>query len=85
MTGYVPVRGEDTQVIALPVHGEFLTLAQALKLAGLADSGGQAKHLIRSGAIRVNGDVAIQPGKKLHRGDRFGTADGEEWLLTEGA
>ena len=70
-------------MIALPVQGEYLTLAQALKLAGLSASGGQAKHLIRSGAIRVNGDVATQPGKKLHRGDRFGTTDGQEWLLTE--
>jgi ribosome-associated protein len=67
----------------LAVQGDFLTLAQAVKIAGLAETGGQAKHLVRSGAIRVNGAVALQPGKKLVRGDRFGTALGQEWLLTE--
>jgi ribosome-associated protein len=70
-------------MISLAVHGDYLTLAQAVKMAGLAESGGQAKHLVRSGAIRVNGEVATQPGKKLRRGDRFGTGNGQEWLLTE--
>jgi ribosome-associated protein len=70
-------------MIALPLRGEYLTLAQAVKVAGLADSGGQAKHLVRSGAIRVNGAVATQPGKKLVAGDRFETADGQQWVLTE--
>jgi ribosome-associated protein len=70
-------------MIPLPLHGEYLTLAQAVKVAGLADSGGQAKHLVRSGAIRVNGEVAMQPGKKLVPGDRFEIADGQQWVLTE--
>jgi hypothetical protein len=33
--------------------------------------------------IQVNGQVVTQPGKKLVRGDRFGTSDGQEWTLTE--
>jgi ribosome-associated protein len=70
-------------MIPLAVQGDALTLAQAVKIAGLAESGGQAKHLVRSGAIQVNGEVVTQPGKKLVYGDRFGTADGQEWLLTE--
>ena len=64
-----------------PLQGDSITLAQAVKVAGLADTGGQAKQLVRSGAIHVNGEVATQPGKKLVRGDRFGTADGQEWTL----
>ena len=64
-----------------PLQGDSITLAQAVKVAGLADTGGQAKHLVRSGAVRVNGTVVTQPAKKLVRGDRFGTADGQEWTL----
>ena len=67
----------------LTVRGDYVTLAQAVKIAGLADTGGLAKQLVRSGLIWVNGAVATQPGKKLHPGDRFQTADGQEWILTE--
>jgi ribosome-associated protein len=67
---------------SLPLRGEFVTLAQAVKIAGLAETGGQAKLLVRNGAIRVNGTVVMQPGKKLLRGDRFQSADGQEWILT---
>ena len=66
----------------LPLRGDHITLAQALKAAGLADTGGQAKHLVRSGAVRVNGVVETQPGRKLHAGDRFGSAESEEWVVT---
>jgi ribosome-associated protein len=70
-------------MMPIPLRGPFVTLAQAVKVAGLADSGGQAKHLVRGGAIRVNGQVVTQPGKKLLQGDRFQSADGQEWILTE--
>jgi ribosome-associated protein len=66
----------------LPLRGEFVTLAQAVKVAGLAETGGQAKLLVRNGAVRVNGTVVTQPGKKLLRGDRFQSADGQEWIVT---
>jgi ribosome-associated protein len=66
-----------------PLRGAFVTLAQAVKVAGLADTGGQAKVLVRSGAVRVNGAVVTQPGKKLLLGDRFQSEDGQEWIVTE--
>lgn len=65
----------------LPLRGDHVTLAQALKIVGLADSGGQAKHLIRQGGFLVNGVPEVQPGRKLRAGDRFGTA-GQEWTVT---
>jgi ribosome-associated protein len=70
-------------MIPFPLRDDHVTLAQAVKVVGLADSGGQAKHLVRSGAIAVNGEVVTQPGRKLHRGDRFQLAGNEEWILTE--
>jgi ribosome-associated protein len=65
----------------LPLRGEHITLAQAVKVVGLAASGGQAKHLVREGAVRVNRVVETQPGRKLRAGDRFGSADGPEWTV----
>jgi len=46
-----------------------ITLAQFLKKLQLADSGGAAKHLARSGIATVNGAAEIRPGRKLHAGD----------------
>ena len=65
----------------LTLHGESITLAQAVKAAGLADSGGQAKHLVRDGGVRVNGVVETRPGRKLVRGDRFQVGDADPWTL----
>ena len=68
----------------LPLRGETITLAQALKVVGLAGSGGQAKHLVRNGNVCVNGVVETQPGRKLRAGDRFGPAEGPEWIVVAG-
>jgi ribosome-associated protein len=67
----------------LTLQGDHITLAQAVKAAGLAGSGGQAKQLVRSGAVSVNGTVETQPGRKLHAGDRFAVAGGAEWSITQ--
>ena len=65
----------------LPLRGVHITLAQAVKAAGLADSGGHAKHLVREGTVTVNGAVATQPGRKLVQGDRFRVGAGPEWTI----
>ena len=48
---------------------ETIKLDQFLKLAQIVDSGGQAKHLIQAGYVRVNGEVETRRGRKLHHGD----------------
>jgi ribosome-associated protein len=68
-------------VPTLNLRGEHITLAQALKAAGLAGTGGQAKHLIREGQATVNGVPEKQPGRKLVAGDRFALALGAEWTV----
>jgi ribosome-associated protein len=69
--------------VATPIilRGEHITLAQAVKLAGLAETGGQAKHLVRSGEVRVNGATLDRPGHKLVAGDRLSDAAGHEWVI----
>jgi ribosome-associated protein len=67
------------------IHGDHITLAQALKEAGAVGSGGQAKHLVRSATVVVNDTVETRPGRKLVAGDRFRVGDGEEWLVQRGS
>jgi ribosome-associated protein len=68
----------------LSLQSDHITLAQALKAAGLADTGGQAKHLVRQGQALINGAVEKQPGRKLHAGDRFGLQSQPEWTVSPG-
>lgn len=48
---------------------DYIKLGQALKAAGLVDSGVEAKFVIQDGLVIVNGKVEIQRGKKLIDGD----------------
>jgi ribosome-associated protein len=48
-----------------------ITLGDALKWAGIAPTGGQAKLLVRSGRVAVNGAVERRRGRRLGPGDRF--------------
>jgi len=48
---------------------EYIKLGQALKAAGLAGSGVDAKFAILDGLVKVNGIVEKQRGKKLYAGD----------------
>jgi ribosome-associated protein len=45
------------------------TLGQALKVASLVGSGGEAKVLIQAGDVLVNGEVETRRGRKLEEGD----------------
>lgn len=61
----------------IQIRDEFIKLGQAMKLAGLVDSGVDAKLLIQDGLVRVNGEIEYQRGKKLHSGDVF-SYDGQD-------
>lgn len=62
------------QVVRL--RDEYIKLGQALKAAGLVESGVDAKFAIKDGLVLVNGEVEYQRGKKLHAGDEV-TYQGE--------
>lgn len=55
--------------IEIPTHGEGIRLGQFLQLAGLVDSGGEAKELIRAGEVLVNDEVDLRRGRQLQVGD----------------
>ena len=48
---------------------EFIKLGQALKAAGLVETGAEAKAVILDGEVQVNGEICLQRGKKLYDGD----------------
>ena len=58
------------------IKDEFIKLGQALKLAGLVESGVDAKFVIQDGLVKVNGVTETQRGKKLYDGDEV-SYDGE--------
>ena len=62
------------------INVETIELDQFLKLAEVSQSGGQAKQLIQSGAVLVNGNVETRRGKKLRPGDRV-SVGGEEFIV----
>ena len=48
---------------------EYIKLGQALKAAGLVESGVDAKFAVQDCLVMVNGQVETQRGKKLVEGD----------------
>lgn len=53
----------------IKLREEYIKLGQALKAAGVVDSGVTAKLVILDGEVKVNGNVELQRGKKLYDGD----------------
>lgn len=59
------------------LRDEFIKLGQALKAAGLVESGVEAKEVIQDGLVKVNGETDTRRGRKLYAGDIV-TYNGEE-------
>ena len=55
----------------IKIRDENIKLGQAMKLAGLAEEGSEAKQMILNGEVEVNGQTEIRRGKKLFDGDTF--------------
>lgn len=60
----------QNQLDQLDKHGRrYIRLEQFVKLQGMAETGGQAKMLIREGLVSVNGQTETRRGRKLVQGD----------------
>jgi ribosome-associated protein len=57
------------------IREESIRLGQFLKLADLIDNGADAKPLMISGLVTVNGEVETRRGRQLHKGDVVSLAD----------
>ena len=66
----------------IKLREEYIKLGQALKAAGLVESGVEAKEVIQDGLVEVNGEVDTRRGRKLYGGDVV-TFDGEEITIED--
>ncbi len=57
----------------IEIKDEFIKLGQALKLAGIAESGVDAKIMIEEETVKVNGETETRRGRKLYDGDSVET------------
>jgi ribosome-associated protein len=62
------------------IKDEYIKLGQALKLAGLVESGVDAKFTVQDGLVSVNGTICTMRGKKLVDGDVV-AYDGETFVI----
>lgn len=53
----------------IKIETEFIKLDSFLKWVGIATLGSEAKIYIKSGDIKVNGEVELRRGKKLRKDD----------------
>ena len=65
------------EIIKLRPQDEFIKLGQALKAAGLVESGVEAKDVIQNGLVLVNGEIDTRRGRKLYPSDTA-SFDGNE-------
>jgi ribosome-associated protein len=71
------VRFQD-RLLSMP--DDSISLSNALKLSGIAQTGGQAKLLIQTGQVKVNGTIETRRKRKLHEGDVL-EVNGEEFVV----
>ena len=64
----------------LTLREDYIKLGQALKAAGLVESGLDAQLVIQDGLVLVNGQIETQRGKKLVAGDKV-EFDGETIVI----
>ena len=65
--------------LTFTLESEYIRLDDLLKLMGCVETGGQAKVLIQSGGVLLDGDVCTMRGKKLRGGETVNIPEsGEE-------
>ena len=57
--------------IKLRKDEEYITLGVLLKIAGIIDTGGQAKYFLSENIVLVNGEEDNRRGSKLYHGDQI--------------
>ena len=62
------------QTIQFQLRSEFIELHKLLKAEGICDSGGEAKALVASGAVQVDGKRELRKACKIRPGQLVQTA-----------
>lgn len=56
--------------VEIKITTEYIKLNSLLKFSGLAETGADAKEIIKEGRIVVGDEVCLMRGKKIRSGDR---------------
>lgn len=56
--------------LSFSLNTDFIELYKLLKVTGLSDSGGSAKHAVSESQVKVDGQVETRKGFKVRRGQR---------------
>ena len=78
-----PIRKSPMQATVYLENQEYIALCDLLKLAGLAESGGQAKALIAAGQVQRNGATETRKTAKIRAGEII-TLHGNELEIQAG-
>ena len=49
--------------IKIKIEGEFIRMDSLMKLSGMVSMGGEAKHFIQDGQVKLNGQVCKERSK----------------------
>lgn len=63
-----PARRLSMETLNFSLRGEHIALCDLLKLAGIADSGGQGKRMIAEGGVTVDGQPESRKTAKIRAG-----------------
>lgn len=63
-----PARRLSMETLDFSLRGEHIALCDLLKLAGIADSGGQGKRMIAEGEVTVDGQPESRKTAKIRAG-----------------
>jgi ribosome-associated protein len=66
--------------VEVPIRGESIRLGQLLKLAGVVDSGSEAKALLAAQPALVNGRPEDRRGRQLNVGDTVVVGEHELYI-----
>lgn len=65
----------------IKIYTDYIKLDQLLKYANIVETGGQAKILIKNGQVKLNGEIILQRGKKVKKGDIIELSDGSSYIV----
>lgn len=65
----------------ISIDTEFIKLDQFLKYVSVVQTGGQAKMMISEGIIKVNGEVALERGRKIRKNDIVEIEDFDSFVV----
>ncbi|MDD2447697.1 MAG: S4 domain-containing protein YaaA [Tissierellia bacterium] len=65
----------------IEITTDYIKLDSFLKLAGIVQTGGQAKIMIAEKNIKVNGEIIIQRGKKIRKNDIIEIEDYDKFIV----